>query len=239
MPIPTEADALKALRAVLHNPQAEWSNEGQKLAVMSGLEWKKDVVVILPTGSGKSAVVATIAKLEKLKVTAVLCPLRSLFSDWKRRLDRLQFSYEIFSPLTGTISGQAPILLVSLDSITSASWQQAVASMRPEVTLNRYVIDEAHMILTEASYRDIMTRVKELRFVPAQLMLLSATIPPKSLPDLRKEANLAAGSNTRVIRASSNRPEMRFTMAHTFVSLTREVRSITLIIRLCTQIYSG
>ncbi|KAH9852007.1 hypothetical protein C2E23DRAFT_860305 [Lenzites betulinus] len=154
---------------------AEWSNEGQKLAVMSGLEWKKDVVVILPTGSGKSAVVATIAKLEKLK-----------------------FSYEIFSPLTGTISGQAPILLVSLDSITSASWQQAVASMRPEVTLNRYVIDEAHMILTEASYRDIMTRVKELRFIPAQLMLLSATIPPKSLPDLRKEANLTAGSNTRL-----------------------------------------
>ncbi|KAL7284912.1 hypothetical protein ACG7TL_002226 [Trametes sanguinea] len=75
--LPTEEEALAALRAVLKKPAAQWANDGQKLAVMSGLEWKKDVVVILPTGSGKSAIVATLAKLETLKITAVLCPLRS------------------------------------------------------------------------------------------------------------------------------------------------------------------
>ncbi|KAI0365170.1 hypothetical protein BV20DRAFT_909139, partial [Pilatotrama ljubarskyi] len=44
IPMPTEQEALTALRQVLQKPDAHWSNEGQRLAVMSGLEWQKDVV---------------------------------------------------------------------------------------------------------------------------------------------------------------------------------------------------
>ncbi|KAI0323904.1 hypothetical protein GY45DRAFT_1349651 [Cubamyces sp. BRFM 1775] len=200
--LPTEAEALQALRQVLKKPDAQWSNEGQKLAVMSGLEWKKDTVVILPTGSGKSAVIATIAFLEKLKVTAVLCPLRSLLGDWKRRLTALQLPFEVFDPQKATISGQASIVLVSLDVTPGAAWRQAVRSMRPEIKLNRYVVDEAHLIITESSYREVMHRVKELREIPTQLFLLSATIPPAALSPLRDMFNLADGDNTRIIRAA-------------------------------------
>ncbi|KAI0323581.1 P-loop containing nucleoside triphosphate hydrolase protein [Cubamyces sp. BRFM 1775] len=177
---------------------------------MAGLAWQQDVVVILPTGSGKSAIVATIAKLEKLKITAVLCPLRSLLSDWKRRLERLNVPFEVFNTSKPFISGQAPIVLVSLDATDRLVWRQAVNSLRPEITLNRYVIDEAHLVLTEAGYRDIMHHVKELRDVKAQLMLLSATIPPSTIDRLRSEFNLASGTHTRIIRAPSNRPELLF-----------------------------
>ncbi|CDO77848.1 hypothetical protein BN946_scf184589.g2 [Trametes cinnabarina] len=210
--LPSETVALAALRQVLQQPEAMWSNEGQKLAVMSGLEWQKDIVVILPTGSGKSAVVATVTKLESLKVTAVLCPLKSLLADWQRRLKQLSFPFEVFSPSSPIITGQNPIVLVSLDATDRATWHQAVAGLRPEVQLNRYVVDEAHLILTEASYREVMSHVKELRTHRAQLMLLSATVAPKSIPALRVAFNLAPGDHTRIIRASSNRPEFAFHM---------------------------
>ena len=221
--LPTEAEALQALRQVLKKPTAQWSNEGQKLAVMSGLEWKKDTVVILPTGSGKSAVIATIVSLEKLKVTAVLCPLRSLLSDWQRRLTRLQLPFEVFNPQQAVISGQASLVLVSLDVTAGAAWRQAVRSMRPEIKLNRYVVDEAHLIITESSYRDVMHKVKELREIPAQLFLLSATIPPVALPSLRNMFNLADGDNTRIIRAASNRPELLFTEPKIFATVEDKV----------------
>ena len=216
---------MAALRLVLNNPRANWSNMGQKLAVMSGLEWKKDVIVILPTGSGKSAVVATIAKMEKLKVTAVLCPLRSLLSDWQRRLDRLQYPYEVFNPVTPTITGQNPIVLVSLDATVRPSWHQAVASIRPEVALNRYVIDEAHLILTEGDYREVMRHVKELRTIKAQMMLLSATIPPEAINDIRSHFELASGNDTRIIRVASNRPELYFHYPISHKSLNDKVSS--------------
>ncbi|KAI0633912.1 hypothetical protein C8Q77DRAFT_1217292 [Trametes polyzona] len=203
--MPTEAQALQALRDVLHNPKANWSNEGQKLAVKAGLEWRKDVV------------------LEKLKVTAVLCPLRSLLSDWQRRLTRLGVEFEVFNPQNPVISGQAPLVLVSLDVTTRGTWRQAVASMRPEVQLNRYVIDEAHLLLTESGYRDIMGHVKELRETKVQMMLLSATIPPICLAPLRVSANLAQGHNTHIIRACSNRPELFFGTPVIRESLTQEV----------------
>ena len=193
---------------------------------MAGLRWKQDLVVILPTGSGKSAVVATIARLERLTVTAVLCPLRSLLQDWQRRLSALKYPFEVFSPSKPVITGQAPLVLVSLDATDRHAWRQAVASLRPEVMLNRYVIDEAHLVLTESSYRGVMAHVKELRAHAAQVVLLSATIPPTSIPSLYTSFNLAAPPNTQIIRVSSNRPELHFSRLSECESLDEKVSEL-------------
>ena len=203
-------DALQGLRRVLHKPEATWSNEGQKQAVMACLQWTQDLVVVLPTGSGKSAIIATATSMECNKVTVILCPLRSLLSDWERRLKSMRIQYEVFSSLSPRITGQAPIILVSLDSTIRSYWHQAVASLRSDITLNRYVVDEAHLILTEAAYRDVMQHIKELRNHCVQMVLLSATIAPRSIATIRQQANIASGSNALIIRASSNRPELYF-----------------------------
>ena len=88
MSIPSETEALSTLRKLLQKPTAQWSSDGQRQAVITCLQWAKDLIVILPTGSGKSAIIATVATLEECKVTAVLCPLKSLFfySNPKHRL---------------------------------------------------------------------------------------------------------------------------------------------------------
>ncbi len=209
-PMPTEEQALQALRHVLKNDNAQWRNEGQKEAVMAAVAWQKDLVVILPTGSGKSAVVATAAMLETNKTTAVFLPLRSLLSDWQRRLKQLEYPFEVFNPSNPRLSGQKPLVLVSLDAAGGAAWRQAVNFLRSDIRLNRIVFDEAHLVLTEGSYRGIMQQVKELRFCFVQVMLLSATIPPVSLPYLGTSFTLAAGNNTCIIRTTSNRPELSF-----------------------------
>ncbi|KAI1784795.1 P-loop containing nucleoside triphosphate hydrolase protein [Ganoderma leucocontextum] len=122
----------------------------------------------------------------------------------------MNIGFEVFDTDTPYISGQKPIVLVSLDATVRPKWLQAVTSLCPDVYLNRYVIDEAHLLLTEGGYRDIMGRVQELRLHRVQLVLLSATISPTSIAQLRSQANLAPGEDTEVIRASSNRPELHF-----------------------------
>ncbi|RPD52164.1 hypothetical protein L227DRAFT_482751, partial [Lentinus tigrinus ALCF2SS1-6] len=43
-PMPSEEDALQALRRVLRKNDAQWRNEGQKQAVMAAVAWQKDLV---------------------------------------------------------------------------------------------------------------------------------------------------------------------------------------------------
>lgn len=199
---------LQALRKALRNPTAQWSCEGQRLAVHAGLDNKTDVVAVLPTGAGKSAIVTTLSFLEPGSITVVLCPLKSLIFDWRRRLSELKHKYEVFNPQTPKLTGQCPIVLASLDQSVSHAFSQAIKTLPLGISLRRYVIDEAHLIITESSYRSVMQLVPELRTVPAQMMVLSATLPPTSVPTLKERCLLM--ENTTVVRASSNRPELYF-----------------------------
>ena len=222
-PMPTEEQALQKLRIVLQKRDAQWRNEGQKKAVLAAVAWEKDLVVILPTGSGKSAVIATAAALESNKITAVFLPLRSLLADWKRRLEALQYSFEVFNPSTPRLSGQTSLVLVSLDAANGTSWRQAISTLRPGLRLNRIVFDEAHLVLTEGSYRNIMHQVKELRVAHVQFVLLSATISPVSIPYLGHTFTLATGEDTQIIRTVSNRPELYFKPVIVYDRLDPEV----------------
>ena len=209
------------LRKIIGNPQATWSNAGQKQAVMSALEWSSDLIVILPTGSGKSAIITVVAELEHNRITAILCPLRSLLMDWQRRLKKMHIRFTVFDPSAPKIDDQASIVLVSLDSTKSQSWSHAILSLRTEIPLARLVFDEAHLVLTEASYRDVMNRVRELRISRFQVVLLSATISPRSIPSLQSAFNLV--DQHTVIRASSNRPELHFVKPVEYKTLDTKV----------------
>ncbi|KAI1781626.1 P-loop containing nucleoside triphosphate hydrolase protein, partial [Ganoderma leucocontextum] len=138
----------------------------------------------------------------------------------------MNISYEVFDSKSPKITGQASIVLVSLDSTVRSYWHQAVASLRSDITLNRYVIDEVHLILTEASYRDVMHHIKELRNHSVQMVLLSATIAPTSIASIREQANLAQGLETLIIRASSNRPELYFQPPQAYSDFTTALPSI-------------
>ena len=46
--IPSETEALSTLRKLLQKPTAQWSSDGQRQAVITCLQWAKDLIVILP-----------------------------------------------------------------------------------------------------------------------------------------------------------------------------------------------
>lgn len=69
-----------------------------------------------------------------------------------------------------------------------------------------------------------MAHVKELQVHAAQLVLLSATIPPTSISSsLYTLFNLAAPPNMQIICVSSNHPELHFSCLSECKSLDEEV----------------
>ena len=170
------------------------------------------MIVVLPTGSGKSAIIYSLIPHCGKGITIIFCPLRSLLHDWERRLKQDAIIHHVLQPTDTHINAHFPVILASLDrSLLSTNFAQAIATVSPGYSVVRFVIDEAHLILTEANYRAIMARVQELRQgAEVQMICMTATLPPTAINALRSAANLAEGENTVVIRASSNRPELLF-----------------------------
>jgi hypothetical protein len=201
--------ALHALRHLLTNPRSMWKSPEQEAAVMAALKGDRDVLAILPTGSGKSMIALVPAYLEKDKVTVLILPLRVLLLDYKRKLTKMGIAFDIYEsgrPLSGTKS----LVLVSADSVRSDSWKEAIAAVHCRRPVVRQIIDEAHIPLLSQDFRHRLRHMSDIRCnIPSQLILLTASASPRMAESLLTEFCL--GPQTVILRAPSNRPELAFT----------------------------
>ena len=77
-----------------------------------------------------------------------------------------------------------------------------------EGRINRIVVDEAHKVFIEESFRSSFLRIKDLAQFPVQKIFLSATLPP-FLQEYFFQLT-ALPSSTLIIRASTSRPNLRY-----------------------------
>jgi superfamily II DNA helicase RecQ len=77
--------ALQALREMYDDPTGRFRSEEQAEAVKLALERTVDVLVILPTGAGKSLVFQLPAWIEKELTTVVIVPFVALVEEMKNR----------------------------------------------------------------------------------------------------------------------------------------------------------
>jgi CRISPR/Cas system-associated endonuclease/helicase Cas3 len=69
-------------------------------------------------------------------------------------------------------------------------------------------VDECHTAITADSWRPKLARLKDLRLLPCQLVLLTATLPPSQAGQLQ-EALLVRGAT--IVRApSTQRPRTKY-----------------------------
>jgi superfamily II DNA helicase RecQ len=96
----------------------------------------------------------------------------------------------------------ASIVLVSADYVGSYSGQflSYAALLARQGVLRRVVIDECHVAITADSWRTALRRLKDIRLLPCQQVLLTATLPP-SQETLLREVMLMPGAT--VMRAET------------------------------------
>ena len=113
-------------------------------------EFKRDVIVVLRTGIGKSAIALLPPQVENT-VTVIVVPLVVLLQDWKRRLDAMGIPYEEFDPSNpeASLTGGTSIVLVSADKATYPSFKAALARLNAILAVIRVIVDEAHIWFTD------------------------------------------------------------------------------------------
>ncbi|TEB27627.1 P-loop containing nucleoside triphosphate hydrolase protein, partial [Coprinellus micaceus] len=224
--------ALDVLRS-LHGRSAQWRSQEQREAVKAVLSLQEDVIVVLPTGIGKSVIAYLPPQMES-GVTVIVIPLSALLEDWKRRLEGLGIAYEHFEGAkSATLHGHSNIILVSSDVIRYPHWRKAISQVQGRRPVVRYVFDECHYYVTDVDFRpEAMSRPWQIRQAfPCQFVLLSATLPPPAQAFLSKEMALVT---PKVISAPTSRPELCYKLLPRNLSLEDTINNIHAIVDLCS-----
>jgi len=217
------------LRHLLKDENATWSCKEQLEGLKAILALRADVLVIMGTGSGKTMLALLPVLLEPDQASVVVLPLKSLMTDYKRRLKNLGINFEHYTGAGhGPITGNCNFILVSADVAIHDHWKQALDHFnRTYFTVVRLFFDEGHYAITSNDYRPALRQVFTLRTLPIQLVIFSGSIPPISEPAIHEAFGLQP--ETIVIRSPTHRPELQLNLSdyqYGWNKVIKEIRNI-------------
>ncbi len=194
----------------------------QQSEVVSAVVGGDDVLVLLPTGSGKSLcyqVPALVANRRGAGTTVVVSPLIALMHDQvtalKGRgvaasaLHSNQVAAEQRETVRSFSRGELALLYVSPERAAKESFRRMLALVRIALV----AIDEAHCVSQWGhDFRPDYLRLQELReVVDAPMVALTATATPIVMQEIERFLMLR---EPKVIRGDFNRPNLRFGVEH-------------------------
>ena len=179
------AATLACLRGVYGMTAQPMSRE-QAYALEFVQTGSNDGIIFLPTGEGKSSLIICVAK-ELGGTTLLFSPLVAVKQDLSRRC--------------ATAGASDRIDLQSIENL-----EHVVSRYKRTSDLRRIFIDEAHLILSHANFRQFSS-VKLLKSLNVPVFLLTATLPSAQESQLVDKLMM---SKYHVIRADSDRPNLGY-----------------------------
>jgi superfamily II DNA helicase RecQ len=190
--------------------------EGQEMLVREVLSGIPRLLVVQATGSGKSLLFMLPVSLPSAWVTIVVVPLVALRRDIFHRCHILKIPCTEwiagrfkFNPAS---SGAGSVLLVTPEALLTDRFFSYMNHLNTQGQLARIVIDECHVILEDnPAFRPKLQRLHELNTLRVQIVMLTATLPPRLVDQFRSRMGLP--ENTLQIRRF---PTTRSNLAYRF-----------------------
>lgn len=200
------ASVASAVLIQLYGPDAEFKLPEQKLAVEHVLRTNKDLLCILPTGSGKSVLFFACCLHNLSKSIIVVVPLLALIEDLKSRFSAFGLSTcECINEFTS----QNAILLTP-EKVCGSSFASFLSKIYHSGQLLKIFIDEVHLISTDSSYRSNLLQLSFIRTVPVPIVALTATCPEWIQRDIIHR--VYNDIPPTVIRAQTNRKNISYSV---------------------------
>ena len=203
-PTYTPEELLAGLRRLHQDETAEWRSPEQRRAVATVVSGDEQIVIVLPTGAGKSLAFMLPCTLRDARTTVLVVPLVALRVDLSRRLLEGGVMYAEWSVEQPDV---APLVLVSVEAAATDDFLAWARHLHDTQQLDRIVIDECHLTVTAAAYRKQLADLAYLRRLRTQFVYLTATLPPTMQAALCELHLLTCPT---VIRASSDRANIEY-----------------------------
>ena len=201
--------ALQEAMDTFVGPRAEFRSPQQREGLLAVLQGESPLVVILPTGGGKSLLFMLPATLPDAKTTIVVVPFVALMKDLVQKCQEAGIDCVEWKE---NRQCKASIIFVAAETAAQTTFLEYACNLRLLGQLDRIFVDECHLILTAAEYRELLPRLEQLRLLPCPITFLTATLPPSMEEEFNEAMNLggatAAGASPTFptyIRAPTNR----------------------------------
>ena len=199
----------QGLQKVL-GPRARVRNSMQRDALRLFASSHPEVIIVMPTGSGKSLLFMVMSLVTAAEVTIVIMPLVALRHDLIRRCQERHVACWHYHPgdrMQERLHAVPSLVLVDVETAVTPAFHAFARELLARDRLDRLVIDEAHLILTAAGYREHLGLLGALRQIACPLICLTATLPPSGELDLKQSLFL---SRPVIHRVSSDRPNLEY-----------------------------
>ncbi len=155
-------------------PSFEWRSDEQKEATFKIAKGISSLFVVLPTGGGKTMSALIPTMLDDAKTTVFVTPLRALANDVLKTCTDFNIDaimYRQHQPR------YAKVIIVVTETVRKQEFIELLRDLHLNNHLDRIIIDEAHMLMKDKSYRGRIDEIKNIEF-PIQFVYLTATSPP-------------------------------------------------------------
>jgi superfamily II DNA helicase RecQ len=184
---------------------------GQEEPMKMILQGESPVLVILPTGAGKSLFFTLPCIAVRGGMTIVIVPLISLRQDMKQRCHKMGIDCVEWDP--NQPPDNAELVLATPEAAVLTLFRQFVGRVHAAGRLDRLVIDECHTIITNQQFRPAFSYLDIYVEQRVQLVLLTATLPPILEIELLQRMRLDP-DKTHVFRTPTRRTRQRFSVKH-------------------------
>jgi superfamily II DNA helicase RecQ len=194
------------MRKVLGCEEVAFRSEEQReaLRVIVSSEQKTPLVVVLPTGGGKSLLFIAPACLDDPGVTIVVVPYRALVNNLVMTARTARIDYIEYKPGE---QNPAALVFVSADFVAEGQFLSYAQLLSAKGILRRVFVDESHLTFTASDWRPKLAEVRAVRGLKVPTIMLTATL--LVLLEFELEASMAA-QIAQYIRVVTTRVKTRY-----------------------------
>ena len=165
----------------------------------------EQVIAVLATGGGKTLIFMVAARLAGAGTTIVVVPTVALRDNLLDRLSIADITTVVWVPGEWR---SAPLVLISAEAACTTGFLDYAHGLVLRQKLDRIVMDECHLTIIAASYRQSMRDLGSyMRQIQTQTVWLTATLPPDREALLIRRNMLVW---PRMVRESMNRATLQY-----------------------------
>lgn len=195
-----------AMRKALCCSEVSFRSDEQKEALETIVlgEQTTPLVVVLPTGGGKTLLFTVPACLVDPRVIIVIIPYRALLDNLLATAKRANINHIEYAPRE---RNPAALVFVSADVTGSSQFLSYAQLLSVKGVLRRVFVDECHLTFTASDWRPKLAEIRAVRGLRVPVIMLTATLPV--LLEFELEQSMAA-QMARYIRAETTRKKTRY-----------------------------